>query len=53
MLFHALASHASDEHALQTAHAIRLYVGSFFGCDDCAAHFGNMSRSMEAEMAEI
>ena len=53
MLFHALASHASDEHALQTAHAIRLYVGSFFGCEDCAAHFGNMSRSMEAEMAEM
>ena len=53
MLFHTLASHASTEHALQTTHAIRLYVGSFFGCEDCAAHFGNMSRGMEAEMAEM
>jgi len=53
MLFHTLASHASTEHALQTAHAVRLYVASFFGCDDCAAHFGNMSRGMEAEMSEM
>ena len=53
MLFHSLASHTSTEHALQTTHAIRLYVASFFGCEDCASHFGNMSRGMEAEMAEM
>ena len=29
------------------------YLPPSFGCEDCAAHFGNMSRGMEAEMAEM
>ena len=50
LLFHSLASHATHEHALQTMHAIRLYVSTFFGCADCVSHFGNMSARMEEEM---
>ena len=32
---------------------MRLYVSAFFGCEDCASHFGNMSAGMEAEMGQM
>jgi len=46
-LFHTLLAHAEPLHAMQTLQAIVGYVDVFFGCDECAAHFHNVSSTMQ------
>lgn len=50
LLFHTLMAHAEPMHAMQTLEAITGYVDAFFGCDECAIHFHNLSASMHAEL---
>jgi thiol oxidase len=45
-LFHTLLARAEDDepHVLR---AIQLYVAHFFGCSDCASHFGRLASSSD------
>eukprot|EP00049_Salpingoeca_infusionum_P025643 m.20901 g.20901 ORF g.20901 m.20901 type:complete len:805 (-) comp8229_c0_seq1:970-3384(-) len=55
-LFHTMVEWAttnvSEEYAIRTLGTIAAYVDTFFGCRDCAAHFGKMARNMKTDFAE-
>lgn len=57
-LFHTLTVSAykknvndADNH-LEVLHAVRSYVASFFGCEECAGHFASMSKTMDSEVSK-